>query len=76
MLKTYLVTHSHRFGTDLHKFATEREALQNCAASYSEGCEIDDDLKCILDALEINFEPERDEYLDIELDDMVAVYIP
>lgn len=76
MLKTYLVTHNHRFGTDLHKFATEREALQNCVGTYNEGCEIDDDLKFIINALDIDFEPDRDEYLDIELDNMVAVYIP
>ena len=87
MLKTYLVTHSHRFGTDLHKFATEREDLQALEGYYSgyDGGEEREDLQdvlqreplleVILDALEINFEPEREDTLIIDEDNMVAKYI-
>lgn len=86
VLKQYTVIHDHEYGTDRYKFATDRKELQDfCSAS---GVASDDGEKLeryllrvplladILNALDINFEPDREESIAIEEDDIIAVYIP
>lgn len=86
VLKQYTVTHDHQYGMDCYKFATDRKELQDfCSGS---GVASDDGenleqylvrvplLRDILTALEINFEPDREESIAIQEDNDVAVYIP
>lgn len=86
MLKTYNLIHDHKYGTDHYKFATDRRELQDfCSGS---GVASDDGenleqylmrvplLRDILTALEINFEPDREESIAIQEDNDVVVYIP
>ena len=76
MLKTYNLMHEHSEGLTFYKFSTEREDLQELVTSGGSSCEDDipPSLQVILDALDINFEPQRGEGLSID-EDIVAVYI-
>ena len=86
MLKIYNVIHDHDYGTDYYKFATDREELQEFASGRIQVCEEGEELEeylarvplmgDILTALNINFEPDREESISIEEDDDVAAYIP
>lgn len=70
-LKTYLLTHEFDGQISHSKFATEREVD---VGTFFGDCDTEE-IQWILDALSISFEPDRDETIMIEEDDIPVKYI-
>lgn len=79
-IPTYVLIHTHKYGTCVHTFATERPVPSDNTYSYGdEESESDNPYECIqfiLDALNIDFEPDIGETITIEELNGRAIFIP
>lgn len=79
-IPTYVLIHTHEYGTTVYTFATERPVPSGNTYSYGdEESESDNPYECIqfiLDALNIDFEPDINETITIEELNGPATFIP
>lgn len=68
----YILLHQYEYGNTLYKFASDTPK----PVGHWWGDLEYDEIVPILQALQIDFEPEKGETIVIELDDQVATYIP
>jgi len=73
-MKTYTILHTHKHGADTYVFETERTDVPT--GWHGSDTDPDDEvLNSLLAACGVDFEPDRDEYLDIlELGETITVW--
>jgi len=65
----YFVIHEHRFGTSNYQFQSSIKPKLLVGSYFGEDQEISEELAEVIEKLGINFEPEREETICIEIID-------